>query len=74
MNRNPDFILCIAYSTCRVGTWPLHDIAITNIVCGMATQGGAGGDHVLRNIDCKVQRGGGGIAIKEVLNAKNGID
>jgi len=33
--------------------------------------GGAGGNHILRNIDYKVQRGG--IAIK-VLNGKNGID
>jgi len=34
-------------------------------------RGGAGGNHILRNIDCNTQRGGG--AIKEVLNAKNCI-
>jgi len=32
---------------------------------------GHGGDHILRDIDCKIHRGAG--AIKEVLNAKNGI-
>jgi len=51
--------------------WPLHDIAITNIVCWMATQGGRGGDYVLRDIGCKIQAGG--VALKEVLNAKNRI-
>ena len=34
--------------------------------------GGARESHILRNIDCKIQRGG--FAIKEVLNAKNSID
>jgi len=34
--------------------------------------GGAGGNHILRNIDCEIQRGG--VAIKEVLDAKNSID
>ena len=34
--------------------------------------GGARGNHILRNIDCEIHRGG--VAIKEVLNAKNNID
>ena len=36
--------------------------------------GGHGGNHIhiLRNIDCKIQRLGG--AIKEVVNAENSID
>jgi len=51
--------------------WHLHDIAITNFVCLMAIKGG-GGNHRLRNIDCKILRGGD--AINEVLNAKNRID
>jgi len=37
----------------------------------MATQGGRGGDYVLRDIGCKIQAGG--VALKEVLNAKNRI-
>jgi len=38
----------------------------------MANQGGAGGNHILRNVDCKRQLWG--VAIKGVLNAKNSID
>jgi len=38
--------------------WPLHDIAITNFVCRMAKQEGRGGNHILHQIDCKMQRGG----------------
>jgi len=38
----------------------------------MATQGGAGGNHILRNIDYKIQQWG--VAIKEVLNANDSID
>jgi len=53
-------------------TWPLHDIAITNIVCCMAKQGEAGGNRIMRNIDCNIERGG--VAIHDVLNAKNSID
>jgi len=30
-------------------TWPLHDIAITNIVWCMAQKGGVGGGRILRN-------------------------
>ena len=33
--------------------------------------GGAGGNHISRNIEYKIQRGG---VVKEVLNAKNSID
>jgi len=33
--------------------------------------GEAGGNHLLRNIDCKIQQGG---AIQEVLDAKDSID
>ena len=34
--------------------------------------GGAGGNRILRNIDCKIQREGG--AIKDMLNAESKID
>jgi len=34
--------------------------------------GGAGGNHILRNTDCKIQSAG--IAINEMLNAKSSID
>jgi len=34
--------------------------------------GGAGENHRLRNIECEIHLGG--VAIKEVLNANNGID
>jgi len=34
--------------------------------------GGQGKTHILRNVDCKIQRGGG--AMKEMLNAKNIIN
>jgi len=33
---------------------------------------GAGGNHILRNIDCNIKRGG--CALEEVLNATNIID
>jgi len=33
---------------------------------------GGGGNSILRNIDCNMQRGG--VAIQEVLNAKSNID
>jgi len=36
------------------------------------SRGGAGGNHILLNIDCKIQRRG--VATKEVLNAKKDID
>jgi len=51
--------------------WPLHDIATTNMVCGMAEQGGGG-----ITIDCAIliaTYSGGGGARKEVRNAKNSI-
>jgi len=53
-------------------TWPLHDIAINNMLCGMAKQGGVGGDNILRNTDCRKQRDG--VATEGVLNAENWID
>jgi len=34
--------------------------------------GRPGGEHILRNIDCEIQRGG--VAMNEVLNAKDSID
>jgi len=34
--------------------------------------GGAGANHIMCNIDCKIQRGGG--AIDEVMDAKYSID
>ena len=37
------------------------------------TGGGAGGNHILRNSDCKIKPRGGG-AMKEVLNANNRVD
>jgi len=48
--------------------WPLHDIAITNILCCMANQQRAAGNHILRIIDCKIQQGGcnkGGVECHE---------
>jgi len=62
-----------AYKT-RGRVWPLHGSVTTNI--GLTrlngNTGGAGGNHILRNIDCTTQRGGG--AIKKVMNARNSID
>ena len=50
------------------GVKDLPDIAMTNIVCGMAKQGGRGG-----GLYCAIWQSGEG-AIKEVLNAKNSIN
>jgi len=38
----------IGYANTLIG-WPLHDIATTNMVCGMAEQGGGG-----ITIDCAI--------------------
>jgi len=47
--------------------WPLHEIAIANIVCWMTTQGGRGKTIYCAILIAKYNRGG---AMKDVLNAK----
>jgi len=60
----PHLSLCVS--------WPLHDLAITNIVCCKAKQGRRGETIYFPILIAKCN--GGGVAKKEVLSAKNSID
>jgi len=55
---------------------PLHDAFITVPILYVEWKngGGWGGSHRLCNIDPKIQQYNGGDTVKDVLNAKNGID